>query len=80
MLFMIKSYKHHLQHILYQPDESKTKCPRSNTVFVSMEDFNFGDNDDFTYFSAITLNRNNEPEVTFRFDRKTDNRKKWIQE
>ena len=58
----------------------KQKCPRGSIVFVFIEDLNFGHNDDFTYFSSTALNSNNEPEETFRFDRKTDIRMKWIQD
>ena len=37
------------------------------------------ENDDFTYFSATSLNENQEPEETFRFNKNTRFHIPWIQ-
>ena len=42
-------------------------------------DLNFEEIDDATHFSATTLNQNEQPEETFRFDKNTTDQAKWTQ-
>ena len=56
------------------------KCPFfSHAIFFTIVDLNFEEIDDATHFSATTLNQNEQPEQTFRFDKNTTDQAKWTQ-
>ena len=56
------------------------KCPFfSHSIFFTIVDLNFEEIDDATHFSATTLNQNEQPEETFRFDKNTTDQAKWTQ-
>ena len=60
--------------------KSPKKCPFfSHAIFFTIVDLNFEEIDDATHFSATTLNQNEQPEETFRFDKNTTDQAKWTQ-